>query len=230
MQTREERAATSLKWRARRELYDECAGDFTQVAGGRLEMLWQKYPPPETAAVPRTAVSGVAEERRTIDNCNSNIKTTQDIEDLIGKSPPCVAALLRQKRWYKDQERRQLVFQLKAGGASESLVARVFERAESHARGDDGTWDYKHAWKKETSYAQSCKTLIQNASENRGPCLKCVYANEADPRAHCLQTMPAARRLGMRYLNFPHQWYGTTTSASASTAGGGGGGHGNDKK
>lgn len=223
LHAREQRTKVALQERARVELYDECAGDFTRVMGGRLALLWERYHTETAAYVPvgtEAAVSGYKRNTSTT-TAVSDIKDTQDIEDLIGKSPPCVAALLNQKRWYKDKERTQLLYQLKTGGATEELVARVFERAESHARGDDGSWNYMYAWRNQESFAQSCRTLIQNTTTttpNAAPCIRCVYAKEDDPRGRCLQEMqrrfPAKR---LRYLNFPHQWY---TATNGSVCGG----------
>ncbi len=223
MRAREQRAKIALQWRARRELFDEYGGDFDQVMGGRLPLLWHRYPQEEEdAGAAAPASSGERFQNYQQQNVRSDIKDTRDIEDLIDKSPPCVAALLRQKRWYKDGERRQIVYQLRAGGASESLVERVFQRAESHSCGDDGSWDYRYAWRTEKTFAQACSTVIRNTNTpNHAPCLTCVYSREDDPRGHCLQEMQRrfpAKAKGIRRLNFPHQWY---TSAAASGGSGG---------
>lgn len=226
MRAREQRAKTALQWRARRELFDECGGDFDQVMGGRLPLLWHRYPPlpEEDGAAPAPSSSGSGERFKNYQQQQSDIKDTRDIEDLIDKSPPCLAALLRQKRWYKDGERRQIVYQLRVGGASESLVERVFQRAESHSCGDDGSWDYRYAWRTPETFAQACSTVIRNTNTpNHAPCLTCVYSREDDPRGRCLQEMQRrfpAKAKGIRRMNFPHQWF---TSAAAASSGGSGG-------
>jgi hypothetical protein len=230
MRAREQRAKTALQWRARRELFDECGGDFDQVMGGRLPLLWHRYSPLHeeegagaAALAPSSSSGGERFQNHQQQNVRSDIKETRDIEDLIDKSPPCVAALLRQKRWYKDGERRQIVYQLRVGGASESLVERIFQRAESHSCGDDGSWDYKYAWRTKETFAQACSTVIRNTNTpNHAPCLTCVFSKEDDPRGRCLQEMQRrfpAKAKGIRRLNFPHQWF---TSAAASGGGSGG--------
>jgi hypothetical protein len=194
-----------LPKRAYVELYEECQGDFSRVMGGRLEDIWRKLPAPIPPASQETrAMHG----RSTVPGTGGNIA---DIEDLIERSPPCIKKLLKQKRWYKDGERVQLTHQLKAGGVTQDLVKKVFKRAADFARDGDGTWDYKYAWKTTINYAQSCVSIIRNATENRPYTIQCPFANgKQQPQIACidkLQERFPEKREKITVLRSPSEWY-----------------------
>lgn len=211
LQAKEQRIEQhDLPKRAFVELYDECLGDFSRVLGGRLLDIWEKLPPSigESNTLPG---SKRTKGNRALGTVVGVITDTTDIEDLIHKSPPCIKQLLKQKRWYKDKERNQLVHQLKAGGANRDLIKKVFERAASHAKHDDGEWDWRYAWKTQTNYAQCCSTIIANTKEKQMQIITCPFAfSQQTPQMLCLDKMQKRfpeKRTKMTRLWTPAQWY-----------------------
>lgn len=119
-----------------------------------------------------------------------------DMEDLMRCAPPCLANKLREKKWYKDQERVQLVAQLRCGGVEEQVVQQLFERASEYNENyKKNGWDYKYAWDKGYIGAK-CEVFIENANRNIGDTIQCPYKCKETCLANFKATQPTLARAG----------------------------------
>jgi hypothetical protein len=107
-----------------------------------------------------------------------------------------LANKLREKKWYKDQERVQLVAQLRCGGVEEQVVQQLFERASEYNENyRKNGWDYKYAWDKGYVGAK-CEVFIENANRNIGDTIHCPYKCKETCLANFKTTHPGVSRAG----------------------------------
>lgn len=115
-----------------------------------------------------------------------------DIEDLCERAaPPCLQNKMREQKWYKDQERTQLVAQLRCGGVSEGVVEQIFDRAAAYNENPKkNAWNYKYAWDRGYVGAK-CEVFIENAKQKIQDTIHCPFASKDLCHAQFKENFPS---------------------------------------